>query len=257
MSWATQRKLLYFLVFLVVFGVVILYLTYPLLNKAPTCVDGKQNGDESGVDCGGACQLLCIEQLAELNVKWVRAFEVSRGNYDVVAYVENRNVGAGIEKLLYRVKLYDDKGLFITQRDGKTFVGSNGVFAIFEAGLRTGESVPKKAFVEFEDISWSRTDPRSSAIKVSIKNQKLENASTTPKLFSEVYNDSLLNLKNITLVALLYGFDDNVLAASSATLDSLKPRASDDVYFTWLKSIEKDVARIEIVPHVNPFTLSF
>ncbi len=257
MSWATQRKLLYLLVFILAFSVFVLYLTYPLLNKAPTCVDKKQNGSETGVDCGGPCQNLCVEQMAELNVKWVRPFESTRGVYDVVAYIENRNIGAGVEKLLYRIKLYDDKNLFIGRRDGKTSVGSNGVIAIFEAGIRTGESVPKKAFIEFEDVVWTRTNEKASAVNISIKSKKLENATTTPKLFVEVYNESLFKLEDTDLVALVYGFDDNVLAVSSATIDSFKPRSTEDVYFTWLNSIKKDIARIEIVPHINPFVLSF
>jgi hypothetical protein len=27
----------------------------PKVCKAPNCTDGSQNGDETGVDCGGAC----------------------------------------------------------------------------------------------------------------------------------------------------------------------------------------------------------
>jgi len=257
MSWATQRKLLYLLVFLLAFGIFVLYLIYPLLNKAPTCVDKKQNGSETGIDCGGPCQNLCVEQMSELNVKWVRSFEATKGVYDVVAYIENRNVGAGVQKLLYRIKLYDEKNLFIGARDGKTVVGSNGVIAIFEGGIRTRESVPKKAFIEFEDVIWTRTNPKASTINISVKNKKLENATTTPKLFVEVYNESLYKLENTDLVALVYGFDDNVLATSKATIDSFKPRSTEEVYFTWLNPIKENVARIEIVPHINPFVLSF
>jgi hypothetical protein len=257
MSWASQRKLLYLLVLLIILGMGVLYMTYPLFNKEPTCTDRKQNGGESGIDCGGPCQLLCREQLAELNVKWVRSFEVTKGVYDTVAYVENRNIDAGIQKLLYRIKLYNDKNLVIAERDGKTFIGSNRAVTIFEPGIRTGEGIPKKAFIEFEDISWTRTDPRAGSVNISVKNQKFENASTTPRLYAEIINDSLVKLVNLELVALLYGFDDNVITASSATLDSLKSRSFEQVYFTWLKPIDKEVARIEIVPHINPFTLSF
>ena len=52
MSWASKRKFLYFLSVLIIVSAVVAIPTWLALDKAPTSVDNKQNGEEVGVDCG-------------------------------------------------------------------------------------------------------------------------------------------------------------------------------------------------------------
>src|SRR3989344_3830217 len=89
MTWALKRQIFYtsvLCVFFLIFGFLV---GYPYLNKPPTCNDGKQNGDESGVDCGGLCLRACIGEVDIISILWSRAFQVVPGRYNAVAYIEN------------------------------------------------------------------------------------------------------------------------------------------------------------------------
>jgi len=42
-------------------------LIYNKAHPMPSCYDGLQNGDEKGIDCGGSCEIICIESAQTLN----------------------------------------------------------------------------------------------------------------------------------------------------------------------------------------------
>ncbi|MBU6431623.1 hypothetical protein KGQ29_04640, partial [Patescibacteria group bacterium] len=75
-SWSQKRKSIYFLIFAAFLFSFIILPAYFIFYKAPTCFDGKQNGDEKGVDCGGSCVNLCRSQYLEPNIIWSRVIEV-------------------------------------------------------------------------------------------------------------------------------------------------------------------------------------
>jgi len=254
MNWSVRRKLFY-LVLVVLFAVAVSsYFLIPLFKENPTCFDGKQNGEELGVDCGGACTNLCLSQVRPLSILWQRSFQVTTGIYDTLGYVENQNSNAGIPVLLYRFKLYDEKNILVAERDGKTFMGPNQSWAIFESGIKTGERIPKRAFLEFADIQWVKIDPSFEKVSFSVTNKNLSSTSTTPRLSTTISNDSLIDLKNVEVVAIIHGEDDNAIASSKTTIDSLPKRSSKDAFFTWLSPIHENVGRIEVIPRVNPFS---
>lgn len=258
MSWSTRRKLLSLLGAVLIAGAAVFYFSYPLLKENPICTDGKQNGDEVGVDCGGVCTNLCPNQIRPASIIWQRAFQVAPGIYDLLGYIENQNSDAGVPNLLYRFKIYDDKNVLIAERDGKTYLGPNQKSAIFEGQVRTGERIPKRIFLEFEDgYNWIKTDARFGKILLSVKDKNLINSSTTPELKATIRNDSLVDLKNIEVATILRNSEDNAIAVSSTVIESLPKQSSGDVFFTWLSPFTETVSTIEIVPRVNPFEIKF
>ena len=86
-----RRRLLILLVVLTVVGGAVFAYVWPIVNQAPTCTDGKQNGDELGVDCGGGCVDFCSNQITMPTVLWSRAFPVTTNVYNATAYIENKN----------------------------------------------------------------------------------------------------------------------------------------------------------------------
>jgi hypothetical protein len=257
MGWSTKRKLLYLLIVLLAMLVVAAYFLYPVLKENPTCTDGKQNGDEVGVDCGSICQNFCASQVHSLSIIWQRSFEIAPGIYDVLGYVENQNADAGIATLLYRFKLYDDRNVLIAERDGKTFIGPNQSSAIFEGGINTGERIPKRVFLELEDYRWTKIDSRFSKVSLMVGNKRLLTASTSPRLSVSISNGSLIDLKNIEVSAILRDADDNAITVSDTVIESLPKQSSKEIFFTWLSPIRSEVARIEIIPRVDPFAVSY
>src|SRR5579863_6726299 len=118
LTWSARRQLLYYGVAFVVVAVLFYFSYQTFFTSAPTCFDGVQNGDETGVDCGGSCSLICPNQAHAPVVEWARPFEVSPGDYTAAAYIENPNVGAGAKQVPYSFQLFDSSNSFIVERDG-------------------------------------------------------------------------------------------------------------------------------------------
>ena len=257
MSWASKRKFLYSLAVLIVISAVVAVPTYFALHKAPTCVDNKQNGEEAGVDCGGSCDKLCSFQTSELIVHWSRGFKVADGVYDVVAYVENVNAKAGIESIIYKFKLYDENNILIEEKLGKTYVGPNEQFAVFESGIRTGQRIPKRVFFEFKpEPEWKRIElSPDKTVHISIKNQQITDVSTKPRLKALLVNDKPLPVSNIEVVAILYDIEDNAIAVSATHVDSIEKNGTRQVSFTWQEPFRANPVRISVIPRVNFFEL--
>src|SRR4051812_37112523 len=98
MTWALQRQILFvLLLILLIFGLGY-WVSYPYFHRAPTCTDSRQNGSETGVDCGGLCTRACIQQVDPISIIWSRSFRVIPGRYNAVAYLENHNKSDAVEK---------------------------------------------------------------------------------------------------------------------------------------------------------------
>lgn len=257
MGWATQRRATYFIGILVIFAIVISIPVYFQLNKIPNCFDGKQNGDETGIDLGGSCDALNPADLDTMLVHWSRPFEVVSGVYDAVAYVENPNFKSGVSEIIYKFKLYDDNNILIVEKFGKTFIGPNEQFAIFEGGLNAGDRIPKRAFFDFApDIDWQRIELEDKDIpQLSVRNQEVINLDTSPRLNATIVNDTPFPVENIDIVVILYGADDNAIAVSATIVDRIEQYGTKDISFTWQEPFFVTPVRIDVIPRVDLFTL--
>lgn len=256
MTWALKRQIFYVIVlilFLLFFGFIILY---PKLSKEPTCMDGKQNGSETGVDCGGSCLRACVAVLDDLSVVWERSFEVMPGRYNAVAYITNHNKNAAIKKINYRFRFADANNVYIGKRDGVTFIPPGGNFAIFEPGIDVGYSVPVHTTFQFtEEPVWLQVaQDKIDQLKVLISNVELVGADTAPKLNASVRNTSLFTLKNLGIVAILYEANGNAVSTSRTFINELKPLEEKTINFTWPKPFEKPIVEKELIPIYDIFS---
>lgn len=258
MSWGTKHQLIILgilIMLLLGFGIV---LSLPYVLKAPTCADGKQDGNETGVDCGGSCAKFCPADVNDLKLLWARPFKVTEGIYDVLAYLDNQNYSAGSKKIVYKFRLYDDKNLYIGERVGKTYVTPNGRIAIFEGGISTGTRVPKRVFFEIATApEWIRVPADSTSFILSKGTPALEAIGEKPRLLVPITNNSAYNAKDVEITAILYDSSDNAFAVSRTSIDSLPKGQSQNAVFTWLIPFQEAPARIEIIPRADIFSMSF
>ncbi|MBM2817667.1 MAG: hypothetical protein HW401_257 [Parcubacteria group bacterium] len=248
-SWSQRRKSSYLLIFAVfLFGFIILP-AYLIFYKSPTCLDGKQNGSEKGIDCGGPCTNLCRSQYLDPNVIWARAIKVKPGLYNTLAYIENPNIGTGADSISYVFKIKDKDGVLIYEKKGKTFIPPNKFFAIFEDGISTGEKVPTKVIFEFtSEAVWKKQENREDGINVLKKAISREDSS--PRIDATLGNNTLETIQNIEVVAIAYGEDENALGFSRTFIDKLTKGGSQDIAFTWPEPFTSNAVRIEIIPRV-------
>lgn len=259
LSWGARRQLMIAAGFLAVILVIVAAIIIPKLNKPPTCFDGKQNGGEFGVDCGGGCAKICGFQTTDVVVRWAGVFPVTTTVANAVAYIQNPNITAAARNVPYQFKIYDEDHQFITERNGVAYIAPNGASAIFEGGIQVGTRMPKFAEFRFTaDPLWVSLDPRISGINVVPSNQVLENETTKPKLTGTISNVSdRYSVSDISVIAILYDKDDNATAVSQTVVAGLPPTGKSEVFFTWPNPFKEKVVRLELIPRYDVFNLTF
>jgi hypothetical protein len=257
MNWALRRQIIYLLIFVGIIGIVVFLLFLPYLNKAPTCTDNRKNGDEIGVDCGGSCLLACRSQVEDVSIIWSRAFEVVPGRYNAVAYLENHNENTAVLRVKYRFRFADKDNVYISSREGETFIPPSRKFAVFEPAVDTGSTVPVYTTFEFmENPTWIQVPKEKvDQLKVFSSNIKLENEDTSPKLSATVKNYSLFRIPEVSLVAILYDEMGNAVNVSKTYLDVLTAEETANINFTWPKPFGKKIVAKEIIPMFDVFSV--
>ncbi len=220
------------------------------LYKKPTCSDNKQNGTERGVDCGGSCARLCPFDFAAPRTLWSYSMRIVPGVYNLMAYVQNPNQNAEAGAVPYIFKLYDDEGIIVAERSGTAFIPAGQKFAIFEGGIQTGQRIPFKTTFEFKaDPVWV---PGVALSKIRVLTIDLTQEGK-PKAEVRIRNDELSRgYSNVDAFIVLYDADDNRVAFSKTTIDSLGANETQTLYFTWPGSFERTIVRTEVLFVARP-----
>jgi len=258
MSWASRRQSQYLLGLFGFFALIAFIIVYPILTRPATCSDGRRNGGESGVDCGGACQRICTVDTSEPVILWSRAFPVSNSNYNLVAFVENHNKAAAIASASYEFRIYDTNNLLIGRREGITFIPPNQQFAIFESRFDAGLGEVKSVLFEFTSpFVWIKKEPTIQTLPIFIDNIIYGEDKTSPTLTARITNDSVYDLPAFDVITILYGTDGNAVNASKTHKDGLNTNANTPILFTWPLPFNQDPVTQDVLLQINPFTTPF
>ena len=198
LSWSSRKQLKFLFILGFLIGASVLLFLLPAIFKPATCSDQKQNGEEQGVDCGGACQKLCTDLLTPPVVSWSRSFKVTDGIWNSVAYVENQNVGAYSKSVAYEFKFYGEGGAYIGSRTGTTYLEENGFTYIFEPTIQTGnQSIERTTFTFAPNIVWQKTPREETKDNITIGKREIDFGNTIPLVRATASNNSLNDLRHL------------------------------------------------------------
>jgi len=244
-SWSTKRRLVYG-GGLFVFVVIIMLLFFArFFYVAPTCFDGRKNGGESGVDCGGTCQFICTSDSLKPIVLWSKIFNISGDVYTAVSYVENPNINARNDNAEYRFTVLDQDNKLITVVEGRTNIPKNKRFVVFEPGIVIKINKPKSAQFEFTSFGNWRKDTTIEP-DIVIEHGGLLSTSTVPRINGKVYNNSFKTITSVELDVLVLDSKENVVAASRTFVDNLLAQSNQNFVFTWPKPFDLGVEACQI-----------
>lgn len=233
LSWSGRRRASYFTIVFLVFILACVYVWVRYFNPAPTCFDGTQNGAEAGIDCGGTCALICKETARLPQVLWARAFPNGPSTYTVAALLQNQNGAAGAHDLHYLFEMYDASNNLVARKEGVADIPPVQTVPILQPSINTGNRAIARVHFSIEsnyEVSWN-TVPAVSIPRLRVTTQQLSQDGT--RLDATVENSSLMDAKNVTLVAILYDADDVAVAASKSTVPVISKSSSTQVTFTW------------------------
>lgn len=256
-EWSRRRRRIIFssIVFalLILIGAPIFLLFY----RAPNCFDGRRNGGETGIDCGGSCRLLCIaESLPLISRGDPRILELSEDLYEVVALIENPNVAASINNARYKIRLYTAKSILpVKIIEGEIYIPKGDIFAIFEGPFELGRGViPAKALIEWqtESLVWEKnTDP---APLLEVRELVFSRENDTPRLSVILANNSLDDISNVDLTALIFDRTNSIFAASKTFVDVIPKNSEAPIIFNWPRPFSKEILNTEVLIKVLPIT---
>ena len=246
-TWAQKRKVTLALIAIGCFGIVGSLVAYKILYHPPTCTDGIQNGTEQGIDCGGGCVRLCVNNFSVPRVAWTRLEQVAPGLYNVAAYIANPNVSVGAKRAPYRVVLYDAQGIQITEYKGTVAIPAHRNTLAFKGSVSVSKRVPVKALFEFTQTpEWTVEKDVLSA--VSISNKDFHDEGDQASLSVIVKNDNVSEIGITDVYAILYDKDGNTLGFSKTVLDRIPAYSTVVAPFTWPHGFQNKVISIEVLP---------
>ena len=242
--WAFWRRAQYLLGFFFVLTLVGSGVYFGFFYEPANCFDGRQNGEERGVDCGGKCVRVCALDVVPPTVLWSRAFKVNDGQYNAVAYIENTNQNVGSPRVNYTFELYDREGL-ITSKSGTTVLPPDSVYPIFEGRIQTGERIPTQTQIIIEDPeNWLPAE--TGREQFVVEGRELTNVDTSPRLDARITNTALTEAKDVEIVATIFDTQGNALTASRTIVPIFSSRTTENVVFTWPEPIAKTVRSCEV-----------
>lgn len=251
-SWNTKRQVA---IGSVIGGIILLAIGIPVyftfFNKKPTCFDGKQNQNELGIDCGGACAKICAFESKEPILIFERFFPIAPGTVSTLALIENANQGVFARKAIYQFKVYDKEGLLLEERIGETYIPPNKIFPIFEHSFFVGEGTPAKATFTFGyPIPWERGNYVEPELK--IENQFSKVVDGKPLVEADIRNSEVYDVKDIVIVAIVYDKDGNAIGVSQTIVPKLRARSAERITFTWNEPFKTEAQKIELLPRAKP-----
>ena len=246
-SWSRQRKSLYALAVIVALVAAVGVPGFFYFYKAPTCFDGIQNGNETGIDCGGSCQKLCPSAFLSPIVSWTRFEKVATGLYNMAAYVINPNPSVGAANVPYHMALYDGEGVLITDVYGTMTIPPHRNSMAFQDSADVSKRTPAKATFEFTAApDWYSAADGLSALQVMSKHYS-EDASGS-SLQVSIRNPSADAMGRLSVYAVLYDADKNEVGFSKTEIDGIAPGATVVAPYTWPEDRHGAVVSIEVLP---------
>lgn len=254
-DWSrTRKRIILFIVFsflAVLIGVPFFLLVY----QKPTCSDGKQNSDETGVDCGGSCQRLCTPEALPLLLKGdPRLLTIAPNVFEVIALVENPNTDAEIYRAEYTIKVYDSKSAIpVKTLEGFAFIPKGRTIALFEGPFTLPiEIFPTRATLEWREANLDFRKTNVTEPELEVFDLTLTSASSSPRLNAKVENQSLESISNIDFVALISDSGGNIFAASKTYIDIIESGQTVDIFFAWPRPFPQQVANTQIIVRILP-----
>lgn len=249
MSWAAQRRLVVLLIvgsFIAAIASTILIASF---YEAPSCGDGIQNQDETGIDCGGSCAFLCTADMQPPTILFTKPLSSIPGRTDVIASIENKNATAGAKDVPYTVAVYDANRTLLQEARGTLDLPPGATVPLYIPGVVSGKHTAVTAFVSINGpaIMWYRLaqDPR---ILPKVSNITLGGQAGAPRVTATLSNTTVTPLRNVKAVVVVRDGAGNVIGASQTVVPLVPGQGQATATFTWGSAFSTLPVSIEVTP---------
>jgi hypothetical protein len=247
MSWALRRRLIIIGLIAAVIALLGGVFYFTTVRSAPSCIDGKQNQGEEGIDCGGTCSYFCSASQAAPATRFVRAVSPSAGRTDVIAYIDNPNASSAASGLHYTIELYSPTNTIVAKKEGTVDLPPSSTVPVFVPNFFSGSATVARAFITFDTPThlWYRYEDARVVPKVS---NIVLTGGEMPRVRAIAVNATTVPLKNVVFIVTVFDETGDAIAASQTIAPSIPAQGSAPLVFTWPTPFLKPVGRIEVIP---------
>lgn len=231
-------------------------LFYIFFYQAPTCTDGKQNQDETGIDCGGKCSQYCVADLASqpLSISSVETVAYGTTSSDAIGVITNKNSKAALKNALYTFRIYDQQGKVIGER--------SELFSLLPLESRTvtalGLGIPKNQIARTELIveseEWIAFTDYTEPPTIRIANPQfslLTGQAGYAEARGLVQNESPYDIRTLSIVVLVRDGSGKTLSVNKTTMNTLQSGEQRDFRLVWPQAFEGTPSDTEMEIHFN------
>lgn len=242
--WAIWRRIIYGSGFFASWAVVVGLVYFVNYYEPANCFDGELNGDEVEVDAGGSCIRIPVAQVTQPRVAWKESFEIAPGQYNAVAYVENRNLEAGTPEFAYTFTFYNENEVVAT-RSGTTELPPNSTYPVFEGRVFTNNQPITATEFTYENPSlWLPATNMNTQFRTV--DLDLQDPDGRPKLAVRLENTALTGGRDVEVVATIFNDLGAPVTASETRINEFPAQSIQNIEFTWPQSIAKTVRSCSI-----------
>jgi len=247
MSWAARRK---FIIIASIVGVIVAVLAVTVIAivyETPTCTDGKQNADERGIDCGGACLYQCLADVERPTVRFVRPISPQPGRYDVIAYIDNRNPSLAARGVRVSVELFDMDRISVGTKEATVDIPAGATVPVYIPEAYRGNAVVAQAFLTIDEGSMRFYEPPVRHTPPVVSAIETEH-SGEPRIRAVLDNPTAYPIFDIRPIATVFDREGNAVAASQTYLPQLGAQGEAQIIFAWNRAFSEAPARVEVLP---------
>lgn len=255
MDWATKRRIIYTSTAIVLIVVYSLYHFRDVISPPPTCFDGKANGLESDIDCGGNCSLMCTNEVKPLTVEWSSFIKTEDKTYDLVALVSNKNINNDATSTQYVFNLIDKNGKTIFESKGEEVSPVNSSFPIILQNIKIKEP-PSKLLVYLSQNKHYKTKLNGNKTLIKVTSNRIEEGDDISRVYATIVNNTLDTLLKVKVRVVLFDENKNAVGVGETVVERLTDEEEKQIIWTWKTPFEKKPVVAEVYPIINPFTLN-
>lgn len=231
---------------------------YALVRPAPTCFDGQQNQNESGIDCGGVCAKACVETVTgqPLVVRSVTALPLGDDLYDVVAEINNPNTLVGASDFQYVIRLTDATGQVVGTEEGRSWILPAEDKTLLALNMRA-TGMPTKATIELSAVTWTKLTSYLAEPKIGIYHQ----AYTTTGRPGErggiatglIVNESNYDFRTVVIRIILRDAAGQPVGVNQTDRRTFRVGEQHDFRLPWPNPLKGDVVKVDVDVDVDVY----
>lgn len=238
-------------------GILLIFFVLFVLWVTPktSCTNNRQDGAETGVDCGGICGP-CTEKIVAQDILTRKTAFVADGSekYDVVVWLENPNEVYGARTFSGTLSLVGSGGKIIKDIPVTSFLLPKEKKYIVRQGVASSESVESVVW-KTQDAQWVKMN-QVTDLRLSVTDRKYEeNISGVgfSKVTGLLRNDSPYDWNDVTVTVLLLDESGALLATHGTSRQTFRAGERWDFQLIFPERFSGDVRNMDMQSETNVF----